>query len=255
MKLIFSLFIAIALLHETIRASTVNLNAGWPGVALSGTPCAAWDVPIVNPSDYNDPRTTRPVGTAQISHRQLVETAHFTPEVEQLKYGRTSGHDPSGDINYTLNKFPNHPRALWAMSRYYLRKIQTNGLEAVELSERAPKSGNSRLPPPECYFQRAKAFVPEDKYISTIFGIYLHRRGMLDSALAEYQLAESEYGNNPELIYNMGLLYLDLNQPDKAKDYAERARTLGYPLNGLSKKIERRERNANKPNDTNTHAQ
>ena len=250
MKLIFSLFIAIALLHETIHASTVNLNAGWPGVALSGTPCAAWDVPIVNPSDYNDPRTTRPVGTAQISHRQLVETAHFTPEVEQLKYGRTSGHDPSGDINYTLNKFPNHPRALWAMSRYYLRKIQTNGLEAVELSERAPKSGNSRLPPPECYFQRAKVFAPEDKMVPAIFGIYLHKLGLLDAALAEYQQAEAKFPNHAELSYNMGLLYFDLGQIDKAQEYAERARVLGYPLDGLSRKIQRKRSEADSSANT-----
>lgn len=35
----------------------------------------------------------------------------------------------------------------------------------------------------------------------------------------------------------MGLLYVDLGNLEKAREYAERAQTLGYPLSGLQRKI------------------
>ena len=123
------------------------------------------------------------------------------------------------------------------MTRYYLRKIEAVGIEAIRTDERTKSRGAT---PPECYFLRAKAFAPEDKMVPAIFGIYLHKRGMLDAALKEYEEAEAKLPKHPELVYNMGLLYFDLGQIDKAQEYAERARALGYPLDGLSRKIQRK---------------
>lgn len=123
------------------------------------------------------------------------------------------------------------------MSRYYLQIQNTPVASTIAARERRQRIEKT---PPECYFQRAKVFAPEDKMVSAIFGIYLHRRGELDRALAEYKSAESSLSKYSDLAYNMGLLYFDLNEIEKAQEYAERARSLGYPLDGLSKKIERK---------------
>lgn len=74
--------------------------------------------------------------------------------------------------------------------------------------------------------------------VPAIFGIYLHRREMYDAALAQYDLSESVLPNNSEVIYNKGLLYFDMGQFDKAREYADKARELGYPLKGLQRKLD-----------------
>jgi len=78
---------------------------------------------------------------------------------------------------------------------------------------------------------------------------------MNDVALAEYKIAESKYPKNPEPIYSMGLLYLDLNQLVKAKDCTQHAHTLSSPPDGLSRKIQRREQNAYEAGGANAQPQ
>src|SRR6478609_9127069 len=48
----------------------------------------------------------------------MVEGAHFKPEIEALLYGKTRDATPGGDIAYTLHAIPNHHRALIATMRY-----------------------------------------------------------------------------------------------------------------------------------------
>lgn len=225
LRALFLLTVVLAPLQGQ-AARVGDKHIGWPGKTLSGIDCYGGGQGY-GPLDYL---------TAGANERNLVEGAHFTPNVEHLIRGHRSGEDPLGDIDYTLRAFPNHHRALWSMSQYHLRKIKAVGMEEVQATERARRGAT----PPECYFQRAKVFAPEDRMVSGIFGIYLHRMGLLDAALAEYQEAEAKFPKHPELIYNMGLLYFDLDQIDKAQEYADRARTLGYPLDGLSRKIQRK---------------
>lgn len=231
---------------QALGARTLDKSIGWPGRTLAGNECYGKGQNF-GPFDYTDPEVARVGGYAshtmgQTSVRGLVEGAHFTPNVEQLVRGHRSGLDPLGDIDYTLRSFPNHHRALWAVTRYYLRKINEVGAETM----RAQEAYGQGMTPPECYFQRAKVFAPEDKLVSVVFGIYLHKLGMLDAALKEYQQAEAKHPKHPELAYNMGLLYFDLNQIDKAQEYAERAKSLGYPLDGLFRKIQRKRAEADK---------
>ena len=77
--------------------------------------------------------------------------------------------------------------------------------------------------------------------VPAIFGIYLHRRGKHEAAMESYLKAEKQLPNHPELLYNIGLLQFDVGNNEKAKEYAERAQALGYPLTGLQKKILRRD--------------
>lgn len=193
--------------------------APWSGMTLLGNPC--WGTSKgYGPFDYN--RTTP-------ENRQLVEGAHFTPEVEQLIRG-SRGY-LWGDLDYTLMALPNNHRALWAYSRYYLRDKRS------EDQKRRDETQQKGLPPPECYFIRAMKAVPDDATVPAVFGIYLHRRGMPELALKQYQKAERKLPGDPELAYNIGLLYYDMGRFDLAAQYADKAKKLGYPLGGLAKKL------------------
>ena len=51
--------------------------------------------------------------------------------------------------------------------------------------------------------------------------------------------AEKYADDNANVFYNIGLVYLDLNNPDKALEYAHRAYRLGFPLPELRNRLER----------------
>ena len=214
---------------DLYAAQDINRNPGWPGSTLSGVNCFGFQGEHYGPFDY----------VTEKSKLAIVERAHFTPVVEQLVRGQSGR--IAGDLDYTLNAFPNHHRALWAVSRYYLRKAEQVGFQELSRLEHNRNVRGTKPPPPECYFQRAKRFAPRDGVVSAIFGIYLHKRGKLDAALSEYRVAESKDPNNGELVYNMGLLFLDMDDLPLAKQYAKRATSLGYPLKGLQRKVKARE--------------
>lgn len=212
-------FCLLSLAFSAQAAQTLNRNPGWPGTTLAGVDCYGGKGGY-GPFDYITERR----------EIKIVEDYHFTPKTEHLN---DTASRLDGDLNYTLRAIPNHHRALWARSRFYLQKRgRSNHLTLM--AEEQSQQGN---PPPECYFQRAKAFNPNDAMVPTIFGIYLHKLGKLQAALTEYQQAEEKLPNHAELIYNMGLLYFDMEDVGKAHEYADRARELGYPLDGLHKKI------------------
>ena len=166
------------------------------------------------PLDYNDPAD-------QYMIKINVERNHFTPEVEALIKGKTGGIGP--DLALTLRAIPNHYRALYAMSRWQLK----NGLPA----------NDDRIWPVDCYFTRALLFKPEDPVIYMLYGIYLHKAGELDKSLEQYKKAEKYGPDLSELHYNMGLLYFDMKDYDKALLNAQKAYNHGYPLPGLRNKL------------------
>lgn len=230
------LLLAALMLNPVYGAQVLNKKLGWSGDTLDGFECTG-TASGFGPFDYNDPRSSTPGGFSSItgnnssSPLRMVEGAHFKPYVDQLIRGKSSV-DPKQDIDYTLRAFPNHPRALWAMARYFLRMPQDDPRTRLAFSR-----GIGSIPPPECYFQRAKLFAPEDPMVPMIFGIYLHKRGMFDAAIKEYQLAEREMPNHAELAYNTGLSYFAIKDYRNAKKYADRAYELGYPLSGLKRKL------------------
>lgn len=168
----------------------------------------------VGPFDY---RTIAP------TQKYLVESAHFTPKVEGLVAGNSS--TIGGDLDYTLRAIPNHPRALLAMTR----------LVARQKREQVPGAHF----PAECYFERAIRFAPDDPMPHVIYASYLkdHRR----IAEAKQQLAQAEQMRGDpstyDFDYNLGLLYLEVGEPDKASVAAKRAYALGAPFPALMKKL------------------
>ncbi|MBK8750850.1 MAG: tetratricopeptide repeat protein [Candidatus Competibacteraceae bacterium] len=179
------------------------------------------------PFDYNEPE-------ARGQPLHLVESAHFTPEVETLIRGNTSG-TPLGDLDYTLRAFPNHHRALYSLTKYELREKKKSQQAGIPYT---PPQSKAKFPATaECYFDRAIRWRPDDPTVRLLYGLYLQLTGKLDQALAQYKLSEKIQPKSADLNYNMGLLYFDLKQYSLAKQYAQKAYQLGYPLPGLRKKL------------------
>jgi tetratricopeptide (TPR) repeat protein len=154
----------------------------------------------------------------------IVEGGHFTPQVEALISGETTT-NAAGDLDYTLRAFPNHHRALSAMSRY-------------QLSHK--RSTNAGYYTAECYFKRALEFKPDDAVVSYIYGIHLYKQHKYKQALSYYKRAESLQPDSAELNYGLGLLYMKLRNFDKAESYARKAYQQGYPLPGLKNALKRK---------------
>ena len=152
----------------------------------------------------------------------LVEIAHFTPEVEALLRGKST-HLPGPDIDYTLRAFPNHHRALITLSR---------------LAERTKIPAPAGLPRPiECYFDRAVRFVPDDSIVRLIFANYLIRRARLPEARGHIEAALRVAGDNPFTHYNIGLSFFEAGDHAAALTQAHRAMALGFPRADLKQKL------------------
>ncbi|MEO8304470.1 MAG: tetratricopeptide repeat protein [Betaproteobacteria bacterium] len=159
-----------------------------------------------------------------MTERKLVEGAHFTPQVENLIRGQTSG-TPAGDIDYTLRAFPNHHRALLSM--------MNAGLKA-----KTDKPRGSRYTV-QCWFERAIVFRPDDGRVYMLFGIYLLRTGSHETAVRALTRAQELSEEDANLEYNLGLAYFSMKDYDKALHHAQEAYRLGFPLPGLRDMLKR----------------
>ncbi len=171
--------------------------------------------------DYTDPKNWRPSGDAPQTRIRLVENVHFTSKIENLVRGVTAV-NPVGDITYTLNRFPNHPRALWALSR------------ASRHPQWHTKTSPAKL---LCYFDKALHLHPKDTAVLMVYGMHLHITGKLDDAEQKYRLADELGMSSSEFHYNYGLLLFDQGELDLAKTQARLAYEQGYPLPGLRRKL------------------
>jgi tetratricopeptide (TPR) repeat protein len=153
----------------------------------------------------------------------VVEQHHFTDAVFQLRSGVAGG--IASDIDYTLRAFPNHHRALDAMSR-------------LGRQQRTAQPDGSRYAV-ECWFERALRFAPRDPGVRLVHSIHLHRNGKLDEAIAEARAGLQMDPNHPELHYNLGLYLVQKQDYTAAREHARAAYGFGYPLPGLKQRLER----------------
>lgn len=169
-----------------------------------------WGMPV----DYRDPK--------HAEKRSVVERYHFTPEIENLQRG-LNGPLP-GDIHYTLMQLVSHHRALQAMATWQVKN---------------PRRPSDEFFPADCYFERALAFAPEDPLIWMMWGNYVFRIKEHARALEIYSRAEELAPEDPEVLYNLGLLHVELKNYEKARAYAVKAYTRNYPLPGLRNRLKR----------------
>ncbi|WP_341647570.1 tetratricopeptide repeat protein [Thauera humireducens] len=158
-------------------------------------------------------------------HRlEIVERYHFTAEVEALQKGKSSSAIGS-DIAYTLRAFPNHHRALLAMTKL-ARKERTA----------TPRGAGHSM---DCWFDRAERFRSDDPMVKVIHGMYLHQTGKSAEAVAKLEAARQLDSQDANLDYNLGLAYFDVGHYEKALQSAHRAYAAGFPLPGLREKLKR----------------
>jgi tetratricopeptide (TPR) repeat protein len=190
------------------------------------------------PFDYRSP-------TNREEYLPRVESSHFSDVTYSLalqgasnidymrhfEFGATATNTKKNtalpsDIDYTLRAFPNHPKALYAMSEYQRRT--------------GPPKPGANYRTAKCYFIRAIRFAPDDPTVHMLYGIYFHKRDKYKQALQQYKIAEKLDPEYAELMFNMGLLYFDMDDLEKAKHYSDKAIKLGYPLKGLQRKIDQK---------------
>jgi len=169
------------------------------------------------PFDYSDP-------LHKAEKLYIVERYHFTQQVEGLQRGESGALEL--DLDYTLRAFPNHARALWAMARW-------------QLARERPWSPGDHFYSMECYFDRATRWRPADPAVWMIHGMYLAKRGDLKAAAEKYERALELQPASPEVNYNAGLVYFELKKYDRARELANNAYSLGYPLPGLRNMLRR----------------
>jgi len=156
--------------------------------------------------------------------REIVERFHFTPQVRSLSKGASTT-KIGGDIGYTLHAFPNHPQALDAMARLG-RKLNTGHPPGARYTV-------------ECYFERAIRFTPDDPQVRILYAHFLTQAKRTSEAKRQLILAEQAAPTRADLLYNLGLGFVDVGDFDKALAYAHRAYAAGIEIPGLRNRLKR----------------
>ena len=190
------------------------LLATAPAWAQEGEgPCGNVFVNGFGPHDYR---------VEQGQPRKVVESNHFTWNIESLVRGNTGS--LGGEIAYTLRAFPNHHRALVAMMNLGT-KLKT---------AQPPGAGYSV----ECFFTRAVTFRPDDVVARMLYAKFLVGAGRKADAAKQLEIADFHAKDNGFSHYNLGLIYLDLGQPDEALLQAHRALALGFTRPELKDRLQ-----------------
>ncbi len=161
--------------------------------------------------------------------------SHLLPKaLSEFKTSKPNLDKVRNELIWTLDRIPNNHQALLL----WIKLAKFNPIfSSIDMRERM--KGDFRFPPtPQCYFERALVFTNGDPKIYMLYGIYLHTIQQYDAALVQYKEAEKKARNWAELQYNIGLLLFDMQRYEEAAERAIRAEKLGYPLRGLSKKLD-----------------
>lgn len=158
--------------------------------------------------------------------RKLVEDYHFTPGIETMTQPKnTMMHDMAQDVSYTLQVFPNHPRALITMMRL------------AEKYKVDPPPGTGRSV--ECWFDRAVRFRPDDTVARILYAKFLAKKLRTEDALHQLDMATRQAADNPLSHYNIGLVYFEMQQYDRALEQAHKAMKLGMNRAELIDRLKR----------------
>lgn len=203
--------------------------------AQAFSPCGSLEnADHIGPWDYFDPINQIPTSGVPQGNLRLVEGSHLSHKMNSL----SRGHSGSGiigfmiDVDYTLRKFPNHPRALDMISRFHIRN---NGVLPQHKAWAAEWKRTV-----DCYFDRALRFSFNNPVIHMIYGVHHHRLKKYKDAVSEYKIAEQlSEKNSIELNYYLGLSYVELKEYDLASEYAIKAYSEGYPLPGLREMLKK----------------
>lgn len=159
--------------------------------------------------------------TANTQQRSLVEGAHFTPGVESLTHGKTGPF--GGDIGYTLGVFPNHHRALVSMAR-------------LAEKEKADPPKDAQLTV-VCFYERAIQFRSDDLIVRMLYAGYLIGKKRSADAVKQLEFVREQAADNAFTQYNVGMLYADMQDYDRALIQAHLAESQGFERPDLRKRL------------------
>lgn len=183
-----------------------------PGIALAQESVCGSLRNAYGPFDY---RSTRG------KELTVVEDYHFTPQVAALIAGKSG--KVGGDLDYTLRAFPNHHRALLSLLRY-AEKLKTTQDPDMHW-------------PFECYFERAVRFQHDDPIARMLYASFLGQQNRTKDANQQLKAAEAVADGNPFTFYNIGMIYTDLKEYDRALDLAHKAYRLGFKQTALHDRL------------------
>ena len=162
--------------------------------------------------------------TAPAETRKLVEDYHFTQGIQTMtRPQNTMMHNMAVDVGYTLNVFPNHPRALLLMYRLSVRWK----------SDPPPGSGHTV----ECWFDRAIRFRPDDTVVRALYAQFLGRKNRRDDAMRQLSIAVEQAKDNPMSHYNIGLVAMEMGYTELALQQAHRALAMGFTRPELAEQL------------------
>lgn len=208
--------VASAVLGAVIASLVVSLPVHAQGQVLPAE-CGSLENHF-GPLDYTNPAYRK-------YELPLVDTAHFTREVYELRKGTTDAF-PLHDIDYTLRAFPNHHPALDAIARLH-RAYSTEKFQ----------QGRYTI---KCWFLRGRAFAPTDGMVPLIQAGHLFNVGKYAEAEEPARRAVELMPQSAEAAYNLGLLYVKLNRFADAREYANKAYGMGFTLPGLRNQLKQR---------------
>lgn len=181
------------------------------------SPCG----PLVSP----DPQRITPMDYRLESPRlAMVETYHFTRNVEFLV--KPIFQNFGSSIAYTLHGYPNHIRALATLVRLGERE-KTN----------KPAGADYTI---DCYFDRALRFTPDDHVVRMLYADYLGKKGRREDAVRMADVVDTQAADDPLTRRNLGLLYLELAEPQKASAQLGKADPQDLAMVALRQALERR---------------
>lgn len=156
---------------------------------------------------------------------------HWVVAQRELAAGRVQW--ALSELNYLLIRVPNHYQALFELGRIQQQHPGISYIPAL-----AGRGEVLVFPPtPDCYFNRAFRYRPNDPTLVMLYGLYHHQIKDLEGAVAQYKKAEAMDPESSEIQYNLGLVYFDLKDYGSSSQHAQKAYELGYPLAGLRKKL------------------
>ena len=143
----------------------------------------------------------------------MSESFHFTPEVESLTRGKSTV-VIGADLDFMLRNYPNHHRVLAAMMR-------------LGEKEKTPQPAGATYTV-ACYFDRAIRFRPDDLVARMLYATYLSKNRREADATAQLEMVTQAAGDNAFSHYNIGLIYLEMKNYDRALEQAHKAYGLGF---------------------------
>ena len=90
----------------------------------------------------------------------------------------------------------------------------------------------------ECWFERAIRFRPDDQVVRMIYTTFLTKNNRKTEAMQQLDIVLSATKDSPFTYQNVGLLYVDLGEYEKALVQAHKAMTLGLNAPELRKKLQ-----------------